>query len=295
MNIYHLKRTDNAEQIRISKPLGLVSLEGCRFVMVGDSDHDPGAPLHVTHYGFENWLPGRRLQKISSMFMLRYVCGGKGTYCGTPISRGFAYLTVPGVEYEITSDEEEPLIHYWVSFEGTSATDIMRDVFGRVVPFAEFFPNYKEAIAVIHEVICGNFGPLNEHYLHIGAFYRLLALHSPLPKPPANIHHYDFSVYLRAMDYIEYEYNEGITVSEIARRIHIVPSYLYRIFIKYSGLSPQQALMQKRMQMATILLDQRQYSVGQVAEMVGYTDALLFSKVFKKHFSMSPSQYQKRG
>lgn len=293
MNLYHLKRTDNAEQIRISTPLGLKSVDDCRFVLVGDADSAPGEPLHISHFGYEAWLPGRSLEKISSKYMLRYVLDGKGDYCGTPISKGFSYLTVPGVEYSIVSDSDDPLKHYWVTFEGTGATEIMRNVFGRVVPFADFFPNAEQAIGVIDEVICGRFGKVNEHYLHISAFYRLLALHSPLPQPPANIHHYDFSVYLKAMDYIEYEYNEGITVNEIAKRIHIVPSYLYRIFIKYGGVSPQQALMQKRMQMATILLDQHSYSVGQVAEMVGYTDALLFSKIFKKHYGVSPTQYQK--
>ncbi|MBE6633911.1 MAG: AraC family transcriptional regulator [Ruminococcaceae bacterium] len=293
MNLYHLKRTDNAEQIRISTPLGLESVEDCRFLLVGDADVDPSAPLHISHFGYEAWLPDKKLEKISSRYMLRYVQEGKGIYCGVPISKGYAYLTVPGVEYSITSDAEDPLKHFWVTFEGSAATETMREVFGRVVPFAEYFSNADQAISVIEEIVCGRFGKVNEHYLHISAFYRLLALHSALPRPPANIHHYDFSVYLKAMDYIEYEYNEGITVSEIAKRIHIVPSYLYRIFIKYSGISPQQALMQKRMQMATILLDQHIYTVGQVAEMVGYSDALLFSKIFKKHYGVSPTQYQK--
>lgn len=294
MNLYHLKRTDNAEQIRISTPLGLDSMDGCRFVLVGDADPSPGASLFVKHYGYEAWLPEKSLQKISSMFMLRYVSGGRGLYNGTPISKGYAYMTVPGVEYEIISDEKEPLKHYWVSFEGTDAMRMMRDVFGRVVPFAEPFPNAEQAIAVIDEILCGKFGKVNEHYYHIGSFYRLLAYHSALPQPPANIHHYDFSIYLKAMDYIDNEYNRRITVGEIAKRIHIVPSYLYRIFMKYGGISPQQALMKKRMEMASILLDQRQYTVGQVAEMVGYSDVLQFSKFFKKHFSVSPTQYQKR-
>ena len=294
MNLYHLKRTDNAEQIRISTPLGLDSLEGCRFVLVGDADPSPGANLFVKHYGYEAWMPGKSIRKISAMFMLRYVSEGRGLYNGVPISAGYAYLTVPGVEYEIVSDEEEPLKHYWVSFEGTDSMRLMRDVFGRVVPFAEPFSNSEQAIGLIDEILCGKIGKINEHYYHMGSFYRLLAYHSPLPQPPANIHHYDFSIYLKAMDYIDNEYNRHITVGEIAKRIHIVPSYLYRIFVKYGGISPQQALMKKRMEMASILLDQRQYTVGQVAEMVGYSDVLQFSKFFKKHFSMSPTQYQKR-
>ncbi|MBR7097853.1 MAG: helix-turn-helix transcriptional regulator, partial [Clostridia bacterium] len=203
-------------------------------------------------------------------------------------------LTVPGIEYEIISDTEEPLRHYWVIFEGGDVVNLVNEVFGRITPFAVPFAGCDRAIEVISDVLCGNFGVVNEHYYHIGSFYRLLALHSPLPKPPANIHHHDFSMYLKAMDYIENEYNQRITVNEIASRIHIVPSYLYRIFIKYSGMSPQQALIKKRMEMAAILLDQQKYTVGQIAEMTGYGDSLQFSKFFKKYFSMSPKQYQNR-
>ncbi len=294
MNLYHLKRTDNAEQIRISTPLGLDSLQECRFVLVGDADPSRGAPLFVKHYGYECWLPNSSLRKNSSFFTLRYVSAGKGIFCGIPISKGFAYLTVPGVEYDITSDGEEPLQHYWVTFEGEDAMRLVHDVFGRAVPFAEPFANADRAIAVIDEILRGCFGAVNEHYYHLGGFFRLLAYHSEAPRPPANIHHYDFSIYLKAMEYIDNEYNCRITVGEIAKRVHIVPSYLYRIFMKYGGVSPQQALMKKRMEMASVLLDQRQYTVGQVAEMVGYSDVLQFSKFFKKHFSVSPTQYQKR-
>lgn len=294
MNMYHRKLVDHREELRISSPLRLENLNDCRMVVVGDADPNPGLHVFIKNYGYENWVPGKAFKNVSSSFILRYVIGGKGTYCGVPVSEGYCYLTVPGVEYEIVSDEEEPLCHVWVIFEGYGVMELLREVFGRIVPFAEPFSDCKQAISIIEEVLCGNFEISNEHYYHIGAFYRLLALHSPLPKPPANIHHHDFSMYLKAVDYIENEYNQKITVNEIAKRIHIVPSYLYRIFIKYGGVSPQQALVKKRMQMAAILLDQGQYTVSQVAEMTGYADSLQFSKFFKKHFSMSPTQYQKR-
>ena len=126
MNLYHLKRTDNAERIRISTPLRLESVEGCRFVLVGDADVEPGARLSIRHYGYEDWLPGRVYKKNCSMFMLRYVLDGKGTYRGIQLSKGYCYLSVPGVEYEIVSDTEEPLKHFWCAFEGSDAADIVR-------------------------------------------------------------------------------------------------------------------------------------------------------------------------
>ena len=190
--------------------------------------------MFIKNYGYENWVPGKAFKNVSSSFILRYVIGGKGTYCGVPISEGYCYLTVPGVEYEIVSDEEEPLCHVWVIFEGYGVMELLREVFGRIVPFAEPFSNCKQAISIIEEVLCGNFEISNEHYYHIGAFYRLLALHSPLPKPPANIHHHDFSMYLKAVDYIENEYNQKITVNEIAKRIMRKKPKLFEKLISYT-------------------------------------------------------------
>ena len=79
LNLYHLKRTDNAERIRISTPLKLDSVEGCRFVLVGDADPNPGDDLFIANFGYESWTPGKVFRRNSTQFLLRYVLDGEGT------------------------------------------------------------------------------------------------------------------------------------------------------------------------------------------------------------------------
>jgi AraC-like DNA-binding protein len=41
------------------------------------------------------------------------------------------------------------------------------------------------------------------------------------------------------------------------------------------------------------LLKEQKYTITEVAEMTGFSDAKYFREVFKKHFNISPSQYAK--
>ena len=49
-----------------------------------------------------------------------------------------------------------------------------------------------------------------------------------------------------------------------------------------------------RLKRAAQLLKEQKYSITEVAEMTGFSDAKYFREVFKKHFSVSPSQYAKQ-
>ena len=48
-----------------------------------------------------------------------------------------------------------------------------------------------------------------------------------------------------------------------------------------------------RLKHATRLLSEQKYSISEIADMTGFSDAKYFREVFKKHFNVSPSQYAK--
>ncbi|MDU1969200.1 MAG: helix-turn-helix domain-containing protein, partial [Clostridium perfringens] len=55
----------------------------------------------------------------------------------------------------------------------------------------------------------------------------------------------------------------------------------------------QSYLINIRMYKSSILLKETSLSIAEIANKVGYSDPLLFSKIFSKHFSMSASKYRK--
>ena len=59
-------------------------------------------------------------------------------------------------------------------------------------------------------------------------------------------------------------------------------------------MSPQECLIRLRMDRAAELLVRTQETVTQIAEQCGYPDSLAFTKMFRKSYQMSPTEYRER-
>ncbi len=73
--------------------------------------------------------------------------------------------------------------------------------------------------------------------------------------------------------------------------------YLRKLFKKEMGITPHEYLTRTRMNAAQMLLSgtsRYDYSISETSEMCGFSEPLYFSRVFKKRFGMSPSQYAQR-
>ena len=73
--------------------------------------------------------------------------------------------------------------------------------------------------------------------------------------------------------------------------------YLRKLFKKETGVTPHEYLTRMRMNAAQLLLSgtsRFDYSINETSEMCGFSEPLYFSRVFKKRFGCSPSQYVHR-
>jgi two-component system response regulator YesN len=109
--------------------------------------------------------------------------------------------------------------------------------------------------------------------------------------------HFYYSVYSSLIERIKYyiinHYNEDITLQQLALKFFINPSYLSQIFKKETGITLSSFLEDVRLIKAKELLTNLTVDIGDIAARVGYNDSNYFSKVFKKKFGMSPTQYQR--
>lgn len=86
-------------------------------------------------------------------------------------------------------------------------------------------------------------------------------------------------------------------LDEAVREMPFHYDYLRKLFKKETGATPLEYLTNLRMRKAEILLSamwSKEYSVSEVALMCGFEDALYFSRVFKKYFGCSPSNFVKK-
>ncbi len=96
------------------------------------------------------------------------------------------------------------------------------------------------------------------------------------------------------VNYLDDHYNEKVSLDQIAEFMYLSPFYISIIFKRETGDTPIRHLINIRLEKAKELLESGYVgSIQEVAAMVGYDDAYHFSKLFKKHYGITPSQAKK--
>ena len=131
-----------------------------------------------------------------------------------------------------------------------------------------------------HEIICQNL--LEIFLISIIRSQKLLITRSPSKKMSK-----ECGIIKR---YIDSYY---ITLDKLADLTHMNKYYLVHAFTKYTGLSPINYLLEKRIQEAKSLLESSDYSISQVASLIGFSSQSYFSQAFKKSLGISPNEYRK--
>jgi len=104
----------------------------------------------------------------------------------------------------------------------------------------------------------------------------------------------DRNVMPRAHTYIRDHMGEHISLDEVARFVHLSPSYFSRLFKSETGETFSEYLQTIRIERAKSLLKLEQYSLTQIAEQVGFFDQSHFIKAFKQATGMTPGLYRRR-
>ena len=73
-----------------------------------------------------------------------------------------------------------------------------------------------------------------------------------------------------------------------------VPAYIRTIFQQQFQQSPMEYLQRVRIEKSKTWLKETELSLKEIAEALGFSDQLYFSKVFKKTENMTPTEYRRR-
>ncbi len=99
----------------------------------------------------------------------------------------------------------------------------------------------------------------------------------------------DFTSVLKYMDE---QFNQPLVLSDVAHRIYMSTNYFCQVFKAKTGTTFINYLNNKRIEKVKQYLQQRQYSLEQIAEMVGYNNVNYMSRVFKKLTGKTISEYK---
>lgn len=96
----------------------------------------------------------------------------------------------------------------------------------------------------------------------------------------------------KAIHYIKNNYTKSITLNDISQHVNISAYYLSRMFKKEMGKNFSEYLIELRMNKAKEFLKNPEFRLYEIADMIGIKDSHYFSRVFKKNFGITPTQYR---
>ena len=96
----------------------------------------------------------------------------------------------------------------------------------------------------------------------------------------------------QAMAYIEEHYAQKLTLQEVADKCYVSQWHLSKLINKYTGNTFYELLNNVRIEKAKALLNDPKLKIGDIVDMVGYSDAAHFSRVFKRIVGVSANEYR---
>ena len=225
-------------------------------------------------------------------YLMHYVLSGKGEYVSGGVTYRLgakqAFFIFPDDVVRYTADAKDPWRYVWVEFRGEDCAEyLLKAGVTREHPVLQVAAE-KELLGVIREMPrymgLGDAENLSSTALLFKMFSVLLT-----EKEQGEENAY----FKKAVEYVKQRLSDPVTVEEVAAEVGVSRKYLFAIFKKACGMSPKEYILDYKIKNACELLASENLSVANVAYSVGYGDALLFSKQFKKRVGVSPSAYRK--
>ncbi|HTF21649.1 MAG TPA: helix-turn-helix domain-containing protein [Chryseolinea sp.] len=110
--------------------------------------------------------------------------------------------------------------------------------------------------------------------------------------PHEEVESNDQKLLKKAISVVEANISDKLfSVEKMADEMNMSRTSLHRKIKSITGFAPGELIRSIRLRKAAKLIASRADSVTQIAQLVGFDDYSYFSKSFKKHFGVSPTQY----
>jgi two-component system response regulator YesN len=97
---------------------------------------------------------------------------------------------------------------------------------------------------------------------------------------------------VKTCDYIVKHLDETISLEQMAAKIEVSPYYLSKLFKDETGENFISYITTLRLERARDLLGNQGLSIKEISHDIGYNDQNYFSKLFRKKFDMTPTEYR---
>lgn len=235
---------------------------------------------------------------IRSGYLLHLILSGEGIYKVNKktyhLKAGDGFLIYPNELIYYKADKNNPWEYAWIGFTGTKIDEYLsHTTLSKDYPIFSFNEN-SNLVTSMNSVISATKIESNKNLKIISSLYDFVYnLLEEIPNENIPTKATPKTYVEEALLYIQSNYQDNISVIDVANHLSIDRSYFHRIFKKYVNKSPQEYILNLRLEKAADFLLNTSLNIGDISRSVGYIDTFLFSKNFKKFKGYSPSEYRK--
>ncbi len=258
----------------------------------------PNQSLAVTECGLTICDPGHPTPpRIYGHYSAHFILEGKGVYYVNgkeySLSAGEGFMITPDAPASYKADDKEPWRYIYATFAGPDDAAIVHYAGLNDTKVTFSFDLSEDMISDLNSMLKCSEAQGAKGYDVTGYFLlvmsRLIKANTEKKGDSYLPEHY----VQKAISYIEDNYPYNITIGDIASFVGIDRTYLYRLFLKNTKITPTKYLTNYRLERAVAMMEHDSMTLHDIALSAGFYDTSHFTKVFSLHYGITPGKYRK--
>ncbi|MBU2906698.1 AraC family transcriptional regulator [Arenibacter algicola] len=240
------------------------------------------------------WNRGR----ILNDYYIVYISRGKGIYKSgltepTKVVAGNCFFLFPGVRHGYKPDPKLGWEEFWVGFNGIQIQHLMNEgIFNTSKPIIDL--GYDTEILTLFNKLIETVGASLAGYPQqiSGITMQILGLINTKAKYNIQTNNPDEKLIAKAKYIMQESFENNINMEVLSEELPLGYSSFRKKFKQITGLSPNQYLINLRLERAKYLLVMTNLNVSEISHQIGFDNIFYFSKLFKKKYDISPKNYR---
>lgn len=253
----------------------------------------------VGFYEYEAYFKMTHRKEGRKDFYLAYNYSGPMTIR----SKGQEHILQPGSLFIYRPHEEQyyghyaeqKFISYWVHFTGYGVEELL--INAKLAKEGPFFVGIDNDIVAKFEDMMNEIRDKKVGYELASAsiLSYLLSMISRQIEQGSNVRaNNNRTEIYESIKYIHDNYAQEIYVTKLAEIAYLSTDRYTTLFKIMMGTTPLQYINRFRLQKACELMKHTHLNIQQISNLVGFEDQLYFSRLFKKYYHVTPSEYLTR-
>lgn len=225
---------------------------------------------------------------MRNVYIFHFVLEGTLRFCNTEVHAGQGFLASKQNVHSMYMPGAHEV--FWIAFDGEQA-----DAFLKLIGF---MPDRHAVfditdLPMVKKILSDAFETYpqkeKEEIVMSALFASIPFLSVKAQEAPKELGYFEMAVSLMKRNHYR-----SISVTEIAKQIHISEKHLCKLFKQKCGKAPKQYLTEIRMEASKKMLLESELTVKQIAEIEGFHNQGAFSQAFLKFYGFPPTELRKK-